>query len=345
MASDLPVTVVGGYLGAGKTTLLNHLLTNTQGLRLAVLVNDFGDVNIDASLIASHAGETLALTNGCMCCSLVNGFAQAIGEVLRHADRLDHIVIEASGVADPAKIAQYGQMYGMPLDGVLVVADAERVQALATDKYVGDTVLRQLRKADLVVLNKMDLVADEARRAVGTWLGEHAPGTPVVEAQHGSVPVEVLLGAGRRRGAAQGEADVPTPSTGRHPSYTTHTIRRSAAVRRETLAAFAASLGPSVYRAKGFVHLDDDPTVRHLYQQVGSRWTLRAAGTWEGAPPCTVIVVIGRSGAVDRADLEGRLDGRAAEAEVASTALPQPGLAATPSTPPSSGSGIPQEGP
>ena len=118
MTGSLPFTVIGGYLGAGKTTLLNHLLTNARGLRVAVLVNDFGSVNIDVDLIRSHDGDTINLANGCMCCSLVGGFAQAIGQVRNRAESFDHVVIEASGVADPAKIAQYGQMYELPLDGI-----------------------------------------------------------------------------------------------------------------------------------------------------------------------------------------------------------------------------------
>jgi len=88
-AMDLPFTVIGGYLGAGKTTLLNHLLTHTAGLKLAVLVNDFGSVNIDAALIRRHDGETLELANGCLCCSLVDGLAQALGQIRARAAAFD----------------------------------------------------------------------------------------------------------------------------------------------------------------------------------------------------------------------------------------------------------------
>jgi G3E family GTPase len=123
-------------------------------------------VNIDVELIRRHDGETISLANGCMCCSLVNGFAQAIGQIRARADAFDHLVIEASGVADPAKIAQYGQMHQLPLDGILVVVDAEQVRTQAENKYVGDTVLRQLAQADLLVLNKTDLAsADELARS------------------------------------------------------------------------------------------------------------------------------------------------------------------------------------
>ena len=147
MTRALPFTVIGGYLGAGKTTLLNNLLSQAGGLRAAVLVNDFGEINIDAELITGHDGDAISLANGCICCSLSNGFAVAIGEVLKRAEKLDHVIVEASGVAEPGKIAQYGQMYGLPLDGVLVVVDAEQIKTQADNKYVGDTVLRQLAQA------------------------------------------------------------------------------------------------------------------------------------------------------------------------------------------------------
>jgi G3E family GTPase len=101
-------------------------LTQAQGLRAAVVVNDFGDVNIDGSLIAGDDGDSVSLANGCMCCSLSGGFASAIATVLARAENLDAIIVEASGVAEPAKIAQYGQMFGLPLDGVLVSSTQNR---------------------------------------------------------------------------------------------------------------------------------------------------------------------------------------------------------------------------
>jgi len=131
--STLPLTVLGGYLGSGKTTLLNHLLTQADGIRVAVLVNDFGEVNIDAALITGHDGDTISLSNGCMCCKMADGFAAAIAEILKQANRFDHVIVEASGVAEPGKIAQTGQAFGLKVDGVLVVVDAEQVRNQAAN--------------------------------------------------------------------------------------------------------------------------------------------------------------------------------------------------------------------
>jgi G3E family GTPase len=283
----LPVTVIGGYLGAGKTTLLNHLLRNADGLRIAVLVNDFGSVNVDAALIEDHDGETMSLANGCLCCDLTNGFASAVAAVLKRADRLDHMVIEASGVAEPGRIAEYGQMYRLPLDGILVMVDAEQIRTQAANRYVGEVVLRQLGQADLLVVNKTDIVGADDLAAVHRFLDEAAPGVRRIEAVRSVVPPALLLGtsAGAFRAVATGPGDHPT-------TYRTWTVRRDRPVRRAVFERWAMRLSRRTVRAKGFVWLAEAPAVRHLYQQVGRRWTLDAAGTWEEWPAGTAVVAI-----------------------------------------------------
>jgi G3E family GTPase len=273
MTEKIPFTVVGGYLGAGKTTLLNHLLTSARGLRVALLVNDFGSMNIDVDLIRSHEGDTINLANGCMCCTLVNGFASAIGRIRERAGDFDHIVIEASGVADPGKIAQYGQMYEFPLDGIIVVADAEQARTQAVNKYVGDTVLRQFTQADLILLNKTDLVSKVEIASLRGWLAELAPGTPVIETVHSEIPLAVLVGAHDSRTPARAGSQTSSPAdhTG---TYETWTLERAFPLSRRTVERFAAGLWQGIYRAKGFVSLQEDPDHRCVYQQVGSRWSL-----------------------------------------------------------------------
>lgn len=294
---SIPFTVIGGYLGAGKTTLLNHLLTNARGLRIAVLVNDFGSLNIDVDLILSHEGVTMNLANGCMCCSLVDGFAVAIGQIRKRAHEFDRVVIEASGVADPGKIAQYGQMYQLPLDGILVVADAEQVRTQAQNKYVGDTVVRQFAQADLIVLNKTDLVSEVELASLRAWLVALAKGTPMIESVHSQVPLEVLLGEvyGLTR-TAPNESPHEDHDDHSH-NFETWTIEQTSPLDRGTLARFASGLGEDIYRAKGFVCLEGDPERRYIYQQVGARWSLEAGTVWGDDPHQTRLVVIGRRGA------------------------------------------------
>jgi G3E family GTPase len=276
--NQLPFTIIDGYLGAGKITLLNHLLANTAGLRLAVLVNDYGSVNIDVELILSHKGDTINLANGCMCCSLVSGFAAAIGQIRNQAGDFDHVVIETSGVADPGKIAQYGQMYELPLDGIILVVDAELVRIQASNKYVGDTVLRQLSQADLIVLNKTDLVSAGDLASLRTWLTGQAPGTPLIETVHSEVPIDVLLGAHGRSTAPMAMPAAAHPEDHLH-THGTWTIERAEPLSRQAIDRFASGLGGDIYRAKGFVFLKDDPQPRYIYQQVG------AAGRWSQARP------------------------------------------------------------
>ncbi len=284
----LPFTVLGGYLGAGKTTLLNNLLAQANGLRVAVLVNDFGEINIDAALIADHDGDTISLANGCMCCSLTNGFAVAISEVLKRVDRLDRIIIEASGVAEPGKIAQYGQMYELPLDGVLVVVDAEQIETQAQNKYVGDTVLRQLAQADLLILNKTDLVGRESLDGLRDWLAERAPGAPMVETRFSNVARDIVLGATTTpRAVSRFIAD----DAGHVGVHRTWTLTRRAPLSRGVFERLAQRLSTRAVRAKGFVRVREAPEQRHLFQLVGKRWTLEDIGLWDGDAPSRIIVI------------------------------------------------------
>ncbi|MFP5406389.1 MAG: CobW family GTP-binding protein, partial [Gammaproteobacteria bacterium] len=144
-ASRLPLTVIGGLLGAGKTTLLNHLLAASRGRRIAVLVNDFGAINIDAALVAESAGDTIALTNGCVCCSIGDDLAGALIELLEANPPFDAVVVEASGVSDPWRIAQIALADSdLALEGVIVLVDASTLAEQARDPLLTDSLQRQV---------------------------------------------------------------------------------------------------------------------------------------------------------------------------------------------------------
>jgi G3E family GTPase len=200
----LPLTVIGGFLGAGKTTLLNRWLRNAGGQRLAVLVNDFGALNIDAELIAANTGEAIALSNGCVCCQIGDDLSGALIQVLEAPERFDAVVIEASGVSDPWRIAQLGRADpGLALDGVVVLVDASVARAQWRDPLLTDTVERQLKAADLIVVNKTDLVDDGERAALQAWIEAVAGRVPQFETTAAQVPLAMLSGLALPQAARQ----------------------------------------------------------------------------------------------------------------------------------------------
>ena len=290
---SVPLTVIGGYLGAGKTTLLNHLLGNNDGLRIAALVNDFGDINIDADLIEARDGETIALTNGCACCTLADGLTEAIAALRERTDDFDHIVSEASGVAEPLKIGQIGAAFGFPLVGVAVVLDAELVRTQSTDKYVGDTVTRQLGGADLLIVNKSDLVAPDELESLQAWLADTVPETPRLSTQGGRVDTAFLLASLR-------SSDASAVEVGSHDSFESWSFRSEVPLRRSDVDAFLTALPPGVVRAKGILRLAEDTTSSYLLQRVGRRTSLLSFNAVSDRDPVvTRLVVIGVPGSID----------------------------------------------
>lgn len=189
-----PVTILGGYLGAGKTTLVNHLLRNADGKRLAILVNDFGDIAIDADLIEAQSDDVISLSGGCVCCSYGNDLFMAMSELAQMEPSPDHVILESSGVALPGAIASSVSL--LPdycVEGIVVLVDCETVQMRASDKYIGDTILRQLSDADILLMNKADLVDDEVRHSTRTWLGKVTNGCQVIETRQAQVDPQILL--------------------------------------------------------------------------------------------------------------------------------------------------------
>lgn len=193
MTAALPLTVIGGFLGAGKTTLLNRWLREAHGMRLAVLVNDFGALNIDAELIASSGGDTIALSNGCVCCQIGDDLSLALIGVLEAKQPFDAVVVEASGVSDPWRVAQFARADpALSLDGVIVLVDAGAALQHARDPLLADTLVRQLKSADLVVLNKTELASDAQRNELRAWIASNAGAVTVFETNQSAVPLAML---------------------------------------------------------------------------------------------------------------------------------------------------------
>jgi len=280
VTAPIPFTVIGGFLGAGKTTLVNRLLADAAGRRFAVLVNDFGALDIDGELIAKHGGDTIALSNGCLCCTIGDSLVTTLLALLERPDEFDHIVVEASGVADPGRIADLATLEArLHRDGVIVVIDADDVQRRAADRRVGDTVLRQLKAADLLVLNKIDLAHDPA--VVRKWLGAQST-APVLEAQHADVSLALLFGLDHH-GVSQGGGN---PKPFRSWSYSWPDP-----VDRTALLAMLNKAPSHILRAKGIVRFADSPDRRSVVHMVGRRIDISEGGSWLGDAESRLVLV------------------------------------------------------
>ncbi|MFN0187015.1 MAG: CobW family GTP-binding protein [Aquabacterium sp.] len=193
--APLPLVIIGGWLGAGKTTLVNHLLRHADGRRIAVLVNDFGSVSIDADLIEGAADEVLALAGGCICCSFGADLVGTLMQVVRREPAPDVVVVECSGVGLPAAVARSAALaLGVRVDGIAVLVDAADVRRLAQDPHVGDVVRDQIAQADLLLVNQIDRLPALVAPALQAWLAGQAPGARQLECERGAVPPELLLG-------------------------------------------------------------------------------------------------------------------------------------------------------
>ena len=307
-AGLVPVTVIAGYLGAGKTTLINELLAHDHGLRLAVLVNDFGAVNIDAALIAEHDGQTISLRNGCVCCSIADELGDALDRVLALEPPPDQIVIEASGVADPANVAAYGQGWpGCRLDAVVVLADAETVQARSRDQFVGELVVRQLRRADIVMAAKCDLVTEAELAAVVDWLAGTAPGAPILTRRAGRLDPGLLLEAGPVINATPPPRSLNGGTCTAEANFDSVVIEVDAPLDRDRVEAALANWPDSVLRVKGVLRFDGNPERPHIVQRVGRRWSIEQAPGSLDASHGGKLVAIGLPGALQHRDLAAAL--------------------------------------
>lgn len=305
-ASAIPVTVIGGFLGAGKTTFLNHLLA-TGTARTAVLVNDFGEINIDAALIAHHDGTTMTLTNGCICCSAGGGFLDTLGRLLDNATAFDHIVIEASGVGDPWRIAEIALVErALRLNRLIVIADASRIVQLSTDTRVGDTVRNQFARADVVILNKSDLVdpdsLETARRTVTTI----RPGIPVLVTSRDALPLLTSLSMPSTRQGFRADAVEPD-ATNHDAEFRRWAYRRDGAFDRARLADAVASLPPQLLRLKGLCRLDGE-RAPSIFQMVGKSWSLSPMNALAMDEDDIVLVGVGTHDLPPAAELDIILD-------------------------------------
>lgn len=334
--TKIPVIIITGFLGAGKTTLLNHLINSDHGMRIAVLVNDFGAINIDAELIVGIEGEdTINLANGCICCTIRGDLHQAALRICERPDKPDYIIIETSGVSDPLGVAQtflYTDLANYTaVDTILTLVDAAEFLNLPAENEV--LAMDQVGTADIVVLNKTDLVDEAGLATVRQAINEISPAARIFETSYGTVPLPLLFGHGTfdpLRLATRSAHDVHVHEDEDHNhdhdhdhSLVFHTWRYESE-RPFTLNAIQTAidqLPPTIYRAKGMVYVAEAPAERHILQVVGKRASLSKGEGWGEQPPATRIVVIGAAGGVNGEELTAVFERSLQQDQSSQTAL------------------------
>lgn len=305
----IPVTLVAGFLGAGKTTLLNHILQGGHGLKIAVVVNDFGSINIDAELVSDVGEGMVSLANGCICCVIRSDLISAVLKLADRPERPDHIVIESSGVADPASVERAFMVpevwSSVRYEGVISVVDADQSFALAAEH--GNLAEQQVRGGDLIILNKVDLVNGEQLAAVRSWIEKIKPGAEILETSHCSLPTEILLGVQNKSRPTGLPVSIENTKTHGH-AFESWSYESSNPLSLYLFQELLKNLPTEIMRAKGFLFTTEKRHRRLVLQFVGRRATIAVEGEWNGQLPETRLVFIAKSETVNFKAVEQALN-------------------------------------
>jgi G3E family GTPase len=311
------ITILTGFLGAGKTTLLNRILNGDHGLRVAVLVNDFGAINIDAELVIGVKDDVISLANGCVCCTIRNDLIETVVQTINRPEAPEYILLEASGVADPSSIAvtfvDPELRDRIRLDSITCVVDADQVFAHPENPAIEQLKLRQIAFADMMILNKADLAGQDQVKKVRAWIDDHFSRLRIVETSYCDVPLEILLSVGRfdptrkdlylraLEHADCADANCRDENHGHDHSttFSTWSYETSRPLSLEALREAARKLPGNIYRAKGVVQTSDAPDRRAVLQVVGRRVDISMQDEWNGRVPRTQLVTIGAAGSID----------------------------------------------
>ncbi len=311
------MTVLTGFLGAGKTTLLNHVLTEQHGKRIAVIENEFGEVGIDDAIVLDAEEEIFEMNNGCICCTVRGDLIRILGNLMRRKDRFDQILIETTGLADPAPVAQTffvdDEMAAqLRLDAIVTVVDAKYLLPhLDEEKPEGveNEAVEQLAFADRIVLNKIDLADDSGLDEVESRIREVNALAPIIRTQHGKVDLDAILEVGAfsldRVLADDPEFLDPDAEHQHDLTVTSVGIEVDGDLDLDRLNEWLGNLlqtkGTDIFRSKGILSVAGWEE-RYVFQGVHMLLDGEAHGTWGAQERRNRLVFIGRN--LDRASLE-----------------------------------------
>ena len=299
--SGMPVTIITGFLGSGKTTLLNQILQNKDNQKIAVLVNEFGDINIDEQLLISVESDMVELDNGCICCTINDSLVDAVYRVLERESKVDYLVIETTGLADPLPIiltfVSTELNFLTRLDGVITVVDAAAFDA---EHFASDAALSQIRYGDMVILNKIDLATEAKITELKALIEDIKPGFRILESEYGKVPLPLILDIGLTQ-ADNYQAEISEFRRNKsafnnhlaNDNFSFVSFQSDRPFEIEKFEHFLIEhLSNNIFRAKGILWFQESPA-RHIFQLSGPRYDLQDAD-WTTQPK-NELVFIGRN--------------------------------------------------